>query len=88
MSFETILRGLRERLDDDDLYEVCELLVWSTEDNGSELMRVCEDWLRRGTAEEVSAALAVNRGIHFTSRSEWEAEMRGPPIAIRGSGIA
>ncbi|WP_067830390.1 transposase [Actinomadura kijaniata] len=77
VSFEAILRGLRERLDDDDLAEVCDLLVWRTADNGSELMRVCEDWLRRGTAEEVSAALAINGGVHFTSRSEWEAEMLG-----------
>ncbi|TNY36542.1 transposase [Thermomonospora catenispora] len=74
--FETILRGLRERLDEEDLAEVCDLLIWRTPDNGSELLDVCEKWLRQGTAEEVSAALAVNGGIHFRTLEERESELR------------
>ncbi|WP_041439381.1 transposase [Thermomonospora curvata] len=74
--FETILQGLRERLDEEDLAEVCDLLIWRTPDNGAELLDVCEKWLRNGTAEEVSAALAVNGGIHFQTRDEREREMR------------
>jgi len=74
--FETVLRGLRERLDEEDLAEVCDLLMWRTPDNGAELRDVCKNWLRHGTAEEVSAALTINGGTYFRTRDEWEAELR------------
>lgn len=74
---ETVLSGLLERMDDEDLAEVCDTLVWKVEDNGTELMEVCRSWLRGDDPARVQAALAINNGFLFPTREEMRAAFAG-----------
>ncbi|KAB2352738.1 hypothetical protein F8566_00320 [Actinomadura rudentiformis] len=89
---ETILLGLLERMDAENLAYVCETLVWNVEDNGAEIMAVCRSWLTGSDPALIEAALTVNDGLLFRTRDEMSSAFtrlaeRHPQFAPRTTEI-
>jgi hypothetical protein len=55
------------------LAEILELLIWATDDNGSEIMRAVERWLQSDDLERVRVAVEVQDVLPFRHRAEMEA---------------
>ncbi|GLY84272.1 hypothetical protein [Actinoallomurus iriomotensis] len=70
---ETLLTGLLERLDDEDLAEVCDTLSWKFQDNGTEMLDTVRSWLEGDDIRRIEAALTINNGVLFRTREEIEA---------------
>ncbi|MGI5226518.1 hypothetical protein [Actinoallomurus sp. CA-142502] len=69
---ETLLSGLLERLDDEDLAEVCDTLSWKFQDNGTEMLDTVRSWLDGDDIRRIEAALTINDGFLFRTREESE----------------
>lgn len=57
------------------LAEVFDKLIWCTADNGAEILRVAEDWLKGNNREKVQIALTMSEVFPFGSLEEMEQEL-------------
>jgi hypothetical protein len=57
------------------LAEVFELLVWTMDDNGAEVMRAVERWLLSDDFERVRVAVEVREVFPFRHRAEMDAAL-------------
>lgn len=91
-SMRAIMDGLAERLHPqlpgEELGEVFDQLVYLTDDNGADLVRVCREWLGDGDVRKVDAALSLSVVFLFDSREKMVERLvpvaeRWPELAVK-----
>ena len=81
----TILNGMVDRLPPQlsgaDLGEVLDHLIYLTDDNGSDLVAVCREWLAGEDVRRIEAALSVSELFLYDSKEKLAGTFR--PLATR-----
>ncbi|MER7077444.1 hypothetical protein SAMN02982929_06517 [Saccharopolyspora kobensis] len=95
-SMRNIMNGLADRLHaglpGSALGDVLDQLIYLTDDNGSDLLEVCREWVRGSDFRRADAALSVSEVFLFNTREELETELgaaaeRWPELAPRVTKI-
>ena len=78
-SMRPVLEGLMERLEPglpgSALSEILNRLLWVTDDNGSDVVTVCREWLASGDQRRVEAALSIEDSWLYDDRHELAARL-------------
>ncbi|EIF00513.1 hypothetical protein SacglDRAFT_03660 [Saccharomonospora glauca K62] len=95
-SMRIIMNGLIERLHPQlpgsALGDVLDQLIYLVDDNGSDLIQVCREWVRSSDFRRVDAALSLSEAFLFNTRNELETELRAvaekwPELAPKATKI-
>ncbi|KAA5830211.1 hypothetical protein ABT337_31780 [Saccharopolyspora hirsuta] len=95
-SMRIIMNGLVDRLHPglpgSALGDVLDQLIYLTDDNGSDLLQVCREWIRGSDLRRADAALSLSEVFLFNTREDLEAELgaaadRWPELAPRVAKI-
>ncbi|WP_155884578.1 hypothetical protein [Actinomadura flavalba] len=65
--FPDVLLGLRDRMDLEDFTSTCDALLWTVSE--SEVLTTARTWLGSDDPHRIEAALAVNDGLLYATRS-------------------
>jgi hypothetical protein len=91
-SMRVVLEGLLARLaptlPGSSLGEILNRLVWITDDNGTDVIAVCREWLSSNDLRRIEAALSLEEGWLYDDRAElrqWleAAASHWPQVAAR-----
>jgi len=81
-----LVDGLAPKLPGSVLGEVFDRLIWVLDDNGAQLIDICQEWLVGDDRRRVEAALSLGEVFLYDTREELEAHLA--PVAARWPDLA